>query len=402
VDKRAFYRHARDDLTGPLDGVRVLDVTTAWAGPMAASMLGDLGADVIRVEMPGNRDGQMPPEIGDTELSWFRQTVNRNKRSVGLDLREEASRPLFLELVGESDILVENFRPGTLASWGLGYDDCRAIRPDIVYVSISAYGQFPNGSDRPGYDPVVQAESGWMSLNGDADGGPVKGPTFLADDLAAVHAAMGALAALRHRDRTGEGQHVDVALLDVLLFQSTGFLTLAASGTALPRWGNETDAICPSNVYRCRDGHVFVTVALNRHWRALAEAIDRPELARAPGYATNEERRSNRDAVNGAIASWASTTTVQGAVDLLRQRGISAAPVRTFAETAADAHVWERDMLQPTLLSNGSVAPLTGPAVKFSRTPTRVRAPAPIPGAHTAEILAVSSGRAGERTPEPR
>jgi formyl-CoA transferase len=389
----AFYREARSDLPGPLAGLRVLDVTRVWSGPMATCVLADLGADVVRVELPGNREGELPPEIPGTGLSWFNQTVHRNKRSVGLDLRLPDDRETFRALVADTDVLVENYRPGTLAGWGLGYPECRAVRPDLVYVSISGWGQFGPGADRPGYDPVVQAASGWMSLNGNPDGTPVRAPTFLADDIAGLHGAIGALAALRHRDATGEGQHVDVSMLDALLFQSSGLLTLGATGAPLRRWGDQTEFIAPANGYSCADGRIYLAVATNRQWRSLAAVLDRPELARAPGWRTNAERLANRAAVDELVAGWCAGRPAAEVVAAFEAAGLTVSPVRTFGEAAADPHVLARGMLPRVALANRSVAPLTGPAVKFSRTPTTVRRPAPVPGAHTADVLAEVAAR---------
>src|SRR5580658_2608902 len=388
MDRPGFYRQARTDLDGPLHGVRVLDVTTAWSGPMASAILADLGCEVVRVEMPRNRAGNVPPAIPGTGLSWFVQTVNRNKRRIGLDLRAPAARPAFLRLVATADVLIENFLAGTLDSWGLGYQQCREVRPDLVMVSITGFGQFGPDAGRRGYDPIVLAGSGWMALNGADDGVPVKAPTFLADDLSALHAVIGALAALRHRDATGEGQHVDIAMLDAVLSASDGFLTLAATGEPLRRTGNETDFFVPANSFGCADGSVYLVAALDRHWRALAGVIGQPGLARAPGFATNTERLANRAAVNEVIAAWCAPRPVGEVVAALEAAGIAAGPVRTFAEVAADPHVRERGMLTDIELSNGTHAPLVGPAAKFSRTPTRVRAGAPASGADTAQILA--------------
>ncbi|HEU4421793.1 MAG TPA: CoA transferase [Pilimelia sp.] len=388
MEMSEFYGDARTDLPGPLHGVRVLDVGKVWSGPMAACVLADLGAEVIRVEMPGNREGQMPPELPGTGLSWFRQTVHRNKRSLGLDLRRPGAADVFLRLVATADVVVENYKPGTLDDWGVGYAACRSVRPDIVFVSVSGYGQYGPAAHQPGYDPTTLAYGGWMSLNGQPDAEPVKAPTFLADDIAGLHATIGALAALRHRDATGEGQHVDVAMLDALLFQSAGYLTLGATGVPIERWGNEADFVVPANAYRCADGHVYVAVALNKHWRALAELIGRADLARAEGFATNEERRKNRDAVNAVVADWCAGRPAAEVVAALGAAGITAARIRTYAEAATDPVVHHRQMLQDTVLCNGAVAPLTGPAVKFSGTPTRIRNGAPVPGADTDELLA--------------
>lgn len=387
MDSSGFYRQARTDLDGPMHGIRVLDVTTAWSGPMAACILADLGCEVIRVEMPRNMAGQLPPRIPGTSLSWFHQTVNRNKRCIGLDLRVPAARPVFLRLVATADVVIENFLPGTLAGWGIGYDQCREVKPDLVMVSITGFGQFGPDSRRRGYDPIVLAGSGWMSLNGPAEGEPVKAPTFLSDDISALHAAVGALAALRHRDVTGEGQHVDIAMLDALLYSSDGFLTLGAAGAPLRRTGDEADFFVPSNRFSCTDGSIYLVAALDRHWRSLAAAIGRPELATAPGFRTHRERLGNRAGVNEAIAAWCAPRQVAEVITTLESAGVAAGPVRTFAEAAADPHVAERGMLVPAELSDGSTAPLVGPAAKFSRTPTSVRRAAPPVGADTADVL---------------
>ncbi|MBF5029950.1 MULTISPECIES: CoA transferase [unclassified Micromonospora] len=387
MDKAGFYREARHDVDGPLHGVRVLEISKVWAGPMTGAVLADLGCEVIRIEMPGNREGRMPPDIPGTGLSWFRETVHRNKRSVSLDLRREPAREAFLRLVVTADVVVENYRPGTLDGWGVGYAQCRRVNPDIVFVSISGWGQYGPRATDAGFDPIAQAAAGWMGLNGEPDGTPMKAPSFLADDLAGLHGAIGALAALRHRDRTGEGQHVDVSLLDALLANSGGYLTLGATGVPLRRWGDQADFVVPAGTYRCRDGWLYLAVALDKHWRSLAAAMDRPELARAPGFATNEERRARRDEVNALVGAWCEARTVAGAAAGLAAAGIPAEPVRDFADAAADPHVRERDMVQTVPLCNGTTGPLTGPAAKFSRTPTRVRHGAPAVGADTEALL---------------
>ena len=390
-----FYAEARPGTPGPLEGVRVLDVTRVWSGPMATCVLADLGADVVSIELYA--DGEVPPQIPGTGRSWFRETVRRNKRSVRLDLRGSPGRAQLLRLVATADVVVENFKPGTLDGWGVGYRDCRTVRDDIVFVSISGWGQYGPNAGLPAYDPVIQAASGWMAQNGLPEGPPVRAPTFLADELAGLHAAIGALAALAHRARTGEGQHVDVSMMDVLLFSSSGLPTLAAAGAPPPRLGNETDFVVPSNVYQCQDGHLYLAVALNKHWRALAEVIGMPALAQAEGFRTNAERLASREAVNAIVSGWCAGQTVADAVAALSARGIVVAPVRTLAQAVADPHVAARRMLQDTVLCNGSRAPIVGPPVKFSRTPTRIRRGAPAPGADTAAVLAELDLSAGLR-----
>jgi formyl-CoA transferase len=400
VEKSEFYRDARRDLAGPLAGLRAVEATTTWAGPMCGCILADFGADVIKLEHPaGEVARRVPPHLPGTDppVSFMDATLNRNKRNVTLDLSRPEGRDLFLDLARRADVVIENFRPGTMARWGADYAAVRAVKPDIVYASISGYGQFGPLSGRVGYDPLAQAASGFLSLNGSPDGEPVKSPTFLADDLGGLHAALAVLAALHHRDRTGEGQHIDVALLDSMLFQSAGYLTLGAMDAPLPRFGNEFRIAAPANAYRCRDGHIMAGILLDSHWKRLTRALGRPELADHPDFATNAARLERRAEVNRLLADWAAARSVGEAVAELVAAGVPAAAVRTYAEAARDPHVAARDMLQPAQQADGSTAPITGPAAKLSRTPTRVRSGAPALGAHTEEVLEELGVAASER-----
>lgn len=386
MDKQEFYQDARSDLAGPLAGVRVLDVTTTWAGPMCACVLADFGADVIKVELPEGEVGRRLPPMLPSGESFAHATVNRNKRGMSLDLRLDEGREVFRKLVAGCDVVVENFRPGTLDDWGLGYRDLREVRSDLIFVSISGWGQFGPEHDRAGYDPLAQAASGFISLNGARDGNPVKAPTFLGDDLAGLHGALGALAALHHRRETGEGQHVDVALLDGLLFQSNGFLTLGALDILCPRMGNEYGFAVPANVYECRDGLVYIGVVLDNHWKELAQVMGHSELAEELG--TAQARLANRDRLNELTAAFCAGQNTEKLIDTLVAAGLPVARVRSYSETARDAHVRSRDMLQEVTAVDGTKLPITGPAVKFSRTPTRVRFAAPALGADDDAILA--------------
>ncbi len=386
--KEEFYKNARDDLTGPLAGVRVLEITSTWAGPMCCTVLADMGADVIKLEIPSGDVGRaIFPQLPGTEIGFAHATVNRNKRALSLDIRKPEGRDICLKIAQSADIMVENFKVGTMDRYGLGYADMQAVKPDIVYVSITGWGQFGVRHEDAGYDPLAQAASGFMSVNGSPDAPPTKAGTFLADDLGGLHAALGAMAALRHRDQTGEGQHVDVALLDSMLFQSNGLPTLGAMGVSPGRMGNEFGFAVPSNVFDCSDGPVYVGVLLDAHWQALAQLLGQPDLAENEAFATREARVMNRDVCNLMLGDWLATMTRSEALVVLQEKGLPIAPVQTFGEAAQDPHVLERDMLQPTEFEDGSVAPITGPAAKFSRTPTRVRTAAASIGQHNLEIL---------------
>lgn len=384
MEKSAFFSNARNDLDGPLQGVRVLEVTTTWAGPMAACVLADYGADVIKVESPAGEVGRrLLPRVPGSQLGIPHETVNRNKRNITLDLHDPEARNILRQLVSDVDIFIENFRPGTLTEWGLGYQDLRAVNADLIYVSISGYGQFGPLHERAGYDPVAQNYSGWSSLNGDPSGGPRRAPTWLGDDVAGLHGAMAAMAALLHRRATGEGQHVDVSLVDCLLFQSNGNPTAGAMDVPLARTGNQFAVAVPVNAYQCTDGMVFAGVLLDSHWELLAAEIGRPDLA----HLRTPDRLEQRDLLDGLLADYCAARSVDDVVYRAASLGLPATRINTYADVAKQDHVKARDMLQEVTLSDGTVAPITGPAAKFSRTPVRIRTRAPALGEHTEEIL---------------
>jgi crotonobetainyl-CoA:carnitine CoA-transferase CaiB-like acyl-CoA transferase len=315
------------------------------------------------------------------------ETVNRNKQSLSLRLSTPEGAEVFLALAKRADIIIENFRPGTMAKWGVGYQDVKGVNPQAVYVSISGYGQFGPMSERVGYDPVAQHYVGWASLNGEPDGAPVKAPTYLGDDTAGLHGALGALAAYQHAQRTGEGQHVDVALTDGLLFQSNGYLTAGAMDLPLERWGSQFPIAAPINRYRAKDGWVYAGVLLDTHWARLAEILGRPELADDERYNSLAGRINGRETLDGLLADWCAEHT-RGEIDaIFAAAGIPATPVNSYGDAAREEHVLARDMLQTTELSDGQQVPLTGPAAKFSRTPTRIRTAARPIGADNDGLL---------------
>ncbi len=388
MEKHEFFADARDDLTGPLAGVRVLEVTTTWAGPMAGVVMADLGADVIKVEIPTGDVARALIPLPDTEVSLMHATVNRNKRSLSIDLTSDEGAQILLDLVTRCDIFLENFKSGTMARNGLGYEDVKAVKPDIVYVSVTGWGQYGPDHEAAGYDPIAQATSGFMSVTGSSDGPPTKTGTFLADDIGGLHGAIGAMAALRHRDQTGEGQYVDVSMLDAMIFQTNGLPTLGSLGVQPERWGNGFGFVVPCDVYDCSDGLVYAGVLLDSHWALLAELIGQPELAHHESFATREARAANRDVCDMLFGGWLAERTRDEAVKTLRALGLPAARVQTFGEVVKDPHVIEREMLQPTVQYDGKTFDIVGPSIKFSRTPTTIRTPAASLGQHNDELLA--------------
>jgi crotonobetainyl-CoA:carnitine CoA-transferase CaiB-like acyl-CoA transferase len=350
---------------------------------MAGCVLADFGARVIKIEHPAGEVARvLPPMLPDSKLTLPHETVNRNKLNVSLDLHQARGRELFLQLCRDADIVLENFKPGTMSGWGVGYADVAAVKPDIIYVSVSGFGQFGPHSERPAYDPIAQNFCGWSSMNGAPEDGPTKAPTYLGDDLAGLHGALGALAALQHRHRTGEGQHVDVALIDGLMFQSNGFLTMGALGMPMPRYGNQFPIAAPVNVYRCRDGYLYGGVLLDSHWRALCGVLGRADLAAL----NNAGRIARREEVDSLLAAWCAARDTADAVQTLIGIGLAVTRVNSYAEASRDPHVAARDLLQPTRLADGREVPLTGPAAKFSRTPTRIRSRAATLGEHNQEV----------------
>ena len=388
MQKDEFFAEARDDLTGPLAGVRVLEVATTWAGPLVGAVLADLGADVIKVEIPGGDVARALMPLPDTEVSLMHATVNRNKRAITLDMTSDEGRQTILDIAATADIFLENFKVGTLARHGLGYPAVRAVKPDIVYVSVTGWGQFGPDHEAAGYDPMAQATSGFMTVNGSPGADPTKAGTFMADDLGGLHGAIGAMAALRHRDQTGEGQHVDVALLDSMIHQTNGLPTLGTYGIQPDRWGNQFGFLAPCNLYECSDGPIYSGVLLDSHWQILAGIIGQPELAEHESFATREARAANRDVCDMLFGGWLAERTRAEAMEILRGAGLPAARVQTLAEVVEDPHVIERDMLQPMTQADGVTVPIVGPAAKFSRTPTRIRTAAPGLDEHRDEILA--------------
>jgi formyl-CoA transferase len=391
VESSSFFREARTDLDGPLHGVRVLEVTSTWAGPRCAAMLADYGADVIKVELLGSPDvaHRLPPFLDQASppVSFFHAAVNRNKRNIALNLKWPRGIEIFLALARDVDIVVESYSPGCLAGLGCGYEQVRVINPDVVYVSISGYGQYGPYRQRRGYDPQAQALSGLMWLNGVGDGPPMKVPIYFSDEVTGLHAAFAALAALRHRDAYGEGQHVDVSLLDATVASCTGQPTLAAQGLPTPRLGNLYPFGSPANVYPCLDGWVYAGVLLDTHWVKLAALLGRPELGKHPDYATIPGRVARREELDRMLADFCKTRTRDQVIDAIGGIGLVAEKVLTPVEMVQDQHILARETIQAAKQPSGAVVKTEGPPAKMSRTPVRIRRVAVPHGSDTDEVL---------------
>ncbi|HHL21139.1 MAG TPA: CoA transferase [Aliiroseovarius sp.] len=383
---------------GPLHGLRVLDLSRILAAPFATQFLGDLGADIIKVERPGRGDdtrGWGPPFVTGadgqpTGESAYYLSANRNKRSVAIDMADPEGAEKIRRLAAKCDVVIENFKVGGLRKYGLDYDSIRAVRPDIIYVSVTGFGQTGPNAHRPGYDLLAQAAGGIMSLTGEPGGEPMKVGVGIADIMCGMYAANAVQAALIHRMKTGEGQHVDVALLDSqiswLVNEGVNYLL---SGEAPERRGNQHPNIVPYQVFECADGHAVVAVGNDTQFARFVEMIGLPELARDPRFMRNTDRLANREALIPLIADRLRQMPKADVVGGMERVGVPGGEINTVPEVFASDQVAARDM-KITMEYPGSAAgkvDLIGNPVKFSRTPVTYRRPPPRCGEHTDEIL---------------
>ncbi len=389
-------------MDGALDGVRVLELGTLIAGPFAGRLLADMGADVIKIEPPGTPDplrtwGQA--ELDGNHVFW---TVHaRNKRAITLDLRRPRGRALFLDLVAKSDIVVENFRPGTLEKWGLGYDKLSERNPGIILVRVSGYGQTGPEAHKAGYASVAEAASGLRHLNGFPDGPPPRLALSLGDSLAGMFGAQGALAALYRRGITGRGQVVDVALTEsCLAIQESTIPDYDVGGVVRGPSGTRLEGIAPSNIYRSADGS-WVVIAANQDtvFARLCTAMDRPELAGDERFSTHVARGRNQDELDAIISAWAQQRHPDEIIDILSAAGVIAGPINTVAEVVLDPQLRSRGMLvehHDERLGRTVLGPGVVPVL--SESPGSVRSAGPArPGQHNDDVYVGLLGRtAGE------
>jgi crotonobetainyl-CoA:carnitine CoA-transferase CaiB-like acyl-CoA transferase len=399
LEKADFFAEARTDSHGPLTGIRVLEATNYASGPVCGMIMSDLGAESIKCEMPGAGDPNrfVPPFIKDQrdgESSVVFGSINRGKRSVTLDFRKPEGQALFRRLAAMADIVIENFSPGTMAAWGLGYKDIFAVKPDIIYVSISGFGQFGPLSHRKGFDPVGQAMGGLMSVTGEAGGRPLRAGTVIADDMAGWQAAIGALAALHHRSQTGEGQWSDACLTDSQLYATSfGIMAAAECDYIWQRAGNAIGSGAPMNTYQTADGHwLNIFSPFDKPWQALCGVMGKPDVASYPRCVDWAARTANTEFVDLEVAAWVATQTADQAEAALEAADVVAARVMDFGEIVKFPHYHERDMIVKA--EHPQHGPVThfGVGTKHSRTPGGVRRAAPLLGEHNAEVYGKELG----------
>jgi crotonobetainyl-CoA:carnitine CoA-transferase CaiB-like acyl-CoA transferase len=384
---------AADTDTGPLDGVTVLDASRVLVGPFCTMQLGDLGADVVKVERPGQGDqtrGWHPPTYGDSDEAAYYMSVNRNKRSITLNLASEEGRDLFRELASEADVLVENFRVGQMENWDMGYEDLREDNPDLIYCSLSGYGEWGPDRDRPAYDIIMQAEGGMMSITGAEDGPPVRVGVAIADIGAGMYAAQAILAALLDRELgDGTGQKVDVSLLDGQVAWMTYMASnYFATGDPPERMGSKHPTIAPYQAFETTDGYVVVAVASENIWPRFCEAIDRPDLVEHPDFATNADRVSNRDDLDPLLADELGAYGTDELLALLDDHGVPASDVKDMAEVFENPQVEARGLHQTVSHPTAGEVEMPGSPMHFSKTPTAIRQYPPRLGEQTADVLA--------------
>jgi len=385
-------------MSGPLDGIRVFDLSRILAGPTCTQLLGDLGADVIKIDPPGAGDDTRkwgPPYIKtkdgkDTKESAYYLSSNRNKRSLAIDISRKAGQALARRLIAKCDIMVENFKVGDMAKYGLAHKDLARENPRLVYCSITGFGQTGPYAPRAGYDMLAQGLGGIMSVTGEPDGPPLKVGVGIADIMCGMYATTAILAALRHRDRTGEGQYIDLSLLDtqVAWLANVG-LNYLTSGDVPQRVGNEHPNIVPYNVMPAADGHVILAVGNDAQFAKFCDFAGEPGLASDPRFVTNELRVRNRRTLYGLLDDVIRRKTQDEWVSGLAKLGVPCSPVNTVDQVFADPQVRARGMqiAMPHPLARGGNIDLIGNPIKFSATPIAYRQAPPYLGQHTDEVL---------------
>jgi crotonobetainyl-CoA:carnitine CoA-transferase CaiB-like acyl-CoA transferase len=383
--------------TGPLRGVRVFDLTRVLAGPTCVQMLADLGADVIKIEKPGSGDdtrGFAPPFMPGTGESAYFVGTNRNKRSVTLDIAKPEGQAIALKLIAQSDILVENFKVRALAKYGLGYDELHEQFPALIYCSITGFGQTGPYAQRPGYDSLIQAMGGVMSLTGEPDRQPQKVGIPLADLFAGLYGCIGILAALRHREATGRGQQIDIGMLDAhVAWLANQGMNYLATGENPARLGNQHPNIVPYQAFPTSDGHVVLSIGNDPTFKRFCESFGLAHLPADARFATNAARVENRELVTDTLAPVMKTKTTAEWVARLEALNIGGGPINTLREVFADPQLRARGVVvhMPHAATPQGVDVIANP-VRLSETPADYRLPPPLLGQHTAAVLSERLG----------
>lgn len=383
-----------------LEGIRVLDLGRVLAAPSAGALLGDMGAEVIKVEQPvkGDDSRNFAPMVNG--VSCYYKNFNRSKKGITLDLKK--GKDVLLDLVRISDVLIENFRPGTMEKLGLGYDELKKINPRLIYGSISGFGSTGPYRNRAGYDTMSQAWSGVMSITGWPDKDPVRCGASFGDVIGGLNLVIGVLAALRYRDVTGEGQFVDISLTDGCVVAEASMMQVYLSTGKVPvRNGNAYTSSAPGGGYRSKDGYVVINGSAPKFWKLLCDTMGRPELVNDPRFETNALRVQNRVPLDEIVTEWTSSLTTDEVIDKLLPMGFACAPILTLDKVAANEQIAGARNMFPEI-DDPEIGRMrfTNSAVKLSETPPEIRSPAPKLGQHNAEIYGSLLGYSRERLAE--
>ena len=372
----------------PLSGIRVIDLTRVLAGPFCTAMLADMGAEVIKIETPGVGDPLRGQGAMRDGLSWYFANYNRNKRSLTLNLRSDEGKAVLTRLIEGSDVLVENYRPGVLAAMGFGEERLKAFKPDLVYCSISGFGTTGPYRDRPSFDFIAQAMSGFMAVTGDKDGPPLRAGPPIGDLVAGLYGALGICAALVRRGRTGRGERVGASLqngmVSLLAFLASNYF---ATGAVPARTGNDHPIVAPYGLFRTKDGEVALAPSQEQSYQRLVDAIGAAELRRDPRFATNDLRVRNRAAINAAVEAKLAGGSTAEWIERLNAAGVPCGRVMGLPEVFDDPQVLEQQMVLQREHPGQGVVSMLGFPVKFAEAPCALRRPAPELGADTEAVL---------------
>ena len=386
-------------MAGSLSHLRVLDLSRVLAGPWAAQNLGDLGAEIIKVERPGAGDdtrGWGPPFLKDgagkdTKEAAYYASVNRNKKSITLDLSKPEGQAIARELAAKSAVLIENYKVGTLKRYGLGYEDLKEKNPSLVYCSVTGFGQDGPYAPRPGYDFIFQGMGGLMSITGERDGQPGAGPQkvgiAITDVLTGMYASVAILAALTHRERTGEGQYIDCALLDTIVaFNANQIVSYFCSGRIPLRYGNAHAQVVPYEVFPTSDGHIILAIGNDGQFKRFCEIAGCPELAEEARFTTNSQRIVHRAELIPLIAEVMRTRSKQEWIAALEEATVPCGPINNMKEVFEDPQVRHRELRVDIPHSSGGIAPVVASPMRLSKTPVEYRIAPPLLGEHNEEI----------------
>lgn len=374
---------------GALQGIKVLDLTRVLAGPYSTMIMGDLGAEIIKLEIPGKGDDtrQFGPFIGE-ESSYF-MNLNRNKKGITLNLKAEQGKDIFRRMVKEADVVIENFRPGTMEKLGLGYEELRKINPGIIYGCISGFGHYGRYKDRAGYDIIAQAMGGLMSTTGWPGGKPTRTGTAMGDVLAGLSLTIGVLAALNSKRNTGFGQKVDVSLVDSVVSSLEIINQIyLVEGRNPERIGNRYESVYPYDSFECSDGSMVIGCGNDKLWSKLCNVMEMPELIEDERYDTNFKRVKNNEDVKFIVEKWTIENSIDDNVKMLLDNGIPAAPINTIERVVKDPHITiDREMFVEMEHPIAGNMKITGQHIKLSDTKAEIKTPAPLLGQHNYEVL---------------